>query len=82
MPSDVDICVSLDLDEVLEPGWRQEIERVWQPDTTRLWYYFDWGSNIKFKYNKINIKNNIKNNNKYLPQAKKKWRAYKTKCAK
>jgi tetratricopeptide (TPR) repeat protein len=53
VPSDVDVCISLDLDEVLEPGWREEIERVWKDDTTRLRYFFDWGCGIKFKYEKI-----------------------------
>jgi glycosyltransferase involved in cell wall biosynthesis len=53
VPADIDVCISLDLDEVLEPGWRQEIERVWQPETTNLWYLFDWGHGIKFPYHKI-----------------------------
>ena len=53
LPKDVDIIVSLDLDEVLEPGWRQEIERVWKEDTTRLRYKFDWGQGISFFYEKI-----------------------------
>jgi hypothetical protein len=56
VPSDVDVCVSLDLDEVLEPGWREEIERVWQPDTTRLRYKFDWGHGIRFYYEKIHAR--------------------------
>lgn len=54
VPSDVDICVSLDLDEVLQPGWREEIERVWVGGvTTRLRYGFDWGAGIVFQYEKI-----------------------------
>ena len=53
IPGDYDVCISLDLDEVLEPGWRQEIERVWQADTTRLRYKFDWGCGISFYYEKI-----------------------------
>jgi glycosyltransferase involved in cell wall biosynthesis len=53
IPGDADVCISLDLDEVLEPGWREEIERVWKDDTTRLRYFFDWGCGIKFKYEKI-----------------------------
>ena len=53
VPPDVDVCISLDLDEMMEPGWREEIERVWQPDTTRLRYYFDWGCGIRYKYEKI-----------------------------
>jgi glycosyltransferase involved in cell wall biosynthesis len=53
IPSDVDVCISLDLDEELQPGWREEIERVWQEDTTRLRYKFDWGAGIAFYYEKI-----------------------------
>jgi tetratricopeptide (TPR) repeat protein len=53
LPDDFDVCVSVDLDEVLQPGWRAEIERVWTADTTRLRYGFDWGAGIVFKYEKI-----------------------------
>ena len=53
IPADFDVCISLDLDEILEPGWREEIERVWQADTTRLRYKFDWGCGISFFYEKI-----------------------------
>jgi glycosyltransferase involved in cell wall biosynthesis len=53
IPGDFDVCISLDLDEVLEPGWRKEIERVWQDNTTRLRYKFDWGCGISFFYEKI-----------------------------
>lgn len=53
IPRDIDVCVSLDLDEELQEGWREEIERVWKDDTTRLRYKFDWGQGIAFFYEKI-----------------------------
>ena len=53
LPRDIDVCVSLDLDEELQPGWREEIERVWTQGTTRLRYGFDWGCGIIFSYEKI-----------------------------
>jgi SAM-dependent methyltransferase len=53
VPRDIDICVSIDMDEVLEPGWREEIERVWTEQTTRMRYKFDWGSGIQFFAEKI-----------------------------
>ena len=54
LPTDIDVVVSLDLDEVLQPGWREEIERVWiEGTTTRLRYGFDWGCGIVFMYEKI-----------------------------
>jgi glycosyltransferase involved in cell wall biosynthesis len=56
VPRDFDICISLDLDEVLEPGWREEIERVWEPNTTRLRYMYDWGCGLKFIYEKIHAR--------------------------
>jgi tetratricopeptide (TPR) repeat protein len=56
IPRDIDVCISLDLDEVMEPGWREEIERVWAADTTRLRYKFDWGCGISFYYEKIHAR--------------------------
>lgn len=53
IPANIDVCISLDLDEMLEPGWREEIESVWKNDTTRLRYKFDWGCGISFFYEKI-----------------------------
>ena len=50
---DVDVCVSLDLDEVLMPGWRAEIERVWTAQTTRLQYRYDWSQNHIFNATKV-----------------------------
>ncbi len=29
IPDDVDICVSLDLDDVIEKGWRMKLEKAW-----------------------------------------------------
>jgi glycosyltransferase involved in cell wall biosynthesis len=53
LPADIDVCISLDLDEVMEPGWREEIERLWKADTTRLRYKFDWSQGIVFYSDKI-----------------------------
>lgn len=56
VPKDIDVCISLDIDEVLQPGWREEIERVWVSGTTRLRYMFDWGAGIQFYYEKIHAR--------------------------
>lgn len=42
IPKDYDICVCLDLDEVLKEGWREEIEKSWDENTTRLRYTYNW----------------------------------------
>ena len=36
VPQDADVCVSLDMDEVLLPGWRSELEKKWEPDARIL----------------------------------------------
>ena len=33
IPADTDVCVCLDLDEVLQPGWREILEAAWTDDT-------------------------------------------------
>jgi tetratricopeptide (TPR) repeat protein len=46
VPADVDVCISVDLDEVMQPGWRQAVEAAWKPGTTRLKYRFDFGGGV------------------------------------
>jgi tetratricopeptide (TPR) repeat protein len=38
LPQDVDVCVSLDLDQTLSPGWRPLIEAAWAKGATQLYY--------------------------------------------
>jgi glycosyltransferase involved in cell wall biosynthesis len=44
IPSDIDICVSLDADEILMPGWRNELESL-PEDVTRPRYKYVWSWN-------------------------------------
>jgi glycosyltransferase involved in cell wall biosynthesis len=37
IPADADICLSMDMDEFLEPGWRPKLEAAWIPETTAVW---------------------------------------------
>jgi glycosyltransferase involved in cell wall biosynthesis len=53
IPDDADVCVCIDIDEVLEPGWRAEIERLWTPGTTRMRFLFDSGKHGTFIKDKI-----------------------------
>lgn len=39
---DVDICVSNDVDEVFEEGWRERLENKWETTHTRARYTFTW----------------------------------------
>lgn len=46
VPEDIDVCVCTDIDERFEPGWRAEIEKVWQKGkTTRGNYMYHWSLN-------------------------------------
>lgn len=42
VPADADLCLSIDLDEVLVPGWRRIVEDAWVPGTTILHYRYVW----------------------------------------
>lgn len=44
LPADIDMCIALDMDEVLVPGWREELEKV-SPKTTRPRYQYTWSWN-------------------------------------
>ncbi len=41
LPNDIDLCIALDMDEVLVPGWRQALEKI-KPETTRVRYKYTW----------------------------------------
>lgn len=42
IPDDFDICICLDLDEVLEKGWSKTIKSLWKDGLTRLRYVYNW----------------------------------------
>jgi len=42
IPDDVDYCIALDMDEVLLPGWREELEKALQQGWTRPRYQYTW----------------------------------------
>lgn len=45
LPEDVDVCIRLDLDERLQPGWREALEAAWTAETTKLRYPYVWNWN-------------------------------------
>lgn len=44
LPKDIDMCISLDMDEVLVPGWREHLEGI-NSETTRPRYKYTWSWN-------------------------------------
>lgn len=65
IPEDVDICVSLDLDDVIEYGWREHLENAWQDDTTRGLYIYNWSFNpdgtpaVQYTHQRIHARHNF-----------------------
>ena len=66
VPKDADICICTDLDEVFEEGWRQKLENIWQDDTTRLAYNYNWSLDengkplVNFYIEKIHSRHNYR----------------------
>lgn len=62
VPDDVDICVCTDLDEVFEEGWRECLEKAWQPDATMGKYLYNWRlkadntPDVQFNYFKVHAR--------------------------
>lgn len=42
IPEDIDYCIALDMDEVLLPGWKQELEKALKEGWTRPRYQYTW----------------------------------------
>ena len=66
VPEDTDICICLDLDEVLIPGWREILENIWDENTTRIQYTYNWRLDknnkpiVSFYADKIHSRKNYK----------------------
>lgn len=45
LPADIDYCIALDMDEVLLPGWREELEKAHEQGWTRPRYQYTWNWN-------------------------------------
>lgn len=45
IPEDVDICVAIDVDEVINVGWRETLEDAWQPNSCLGRYQYIWSFN-------------------------------------
>ena len=66
IPKDIDVCICLDIDEILMPEWRQALEKTWDNQTTRLRYVYNWSLDehdnprVSFYSDKIHSRNNYK----------------------
>lgn len=69
VPKDIDICLSIDLDEFLQPGWSNAIDKVWQErngDIKRIAYDYIWNwtedgkPDVRFYADKIHHRHGYK----------------------
>jgi tetratricopeptide (TPR) repeat protein len=42
VPDDIDLCIALDLDEILNPGWRAALDSEWRVGSNRGRYLYAW----------------------------------------
>jgi|694.fasta_scaffold00209_25 tetratricopeptide (TPR) repeat protein len=66
LPIDIDMCISLDMDEVITPNWRPLLEAAWQRGVTRPRYKHIWSWNddgtpgLEFSYDHIHTRKNYR----------------------
>jgi len=56
LPADVDVAIRLDLDEVIDTGWRAALEAAWTPQTTKLRYWYQWSDSVRFLSDRIHLR--------------------------
>ena len=63
---DIDICICMDLDEVIEEGWREKLDNIWNKSLSRLRYIYNWhfdekgNPDVTFYSEKIHSRNGYK----------------------
>lgn len=66
VPKDTDICICMDLDEVISNGWRKKLEELWKDGVNHLRYNYNWSHDkngnpkINFYIEKIHARNNFR----------------------
>ena len=66
VPEDFDICVCIDLDEVLNPGWRKTLDKIWKDGVNHLRYNYNWSHDdngnpkVNFYIEKIHARHGFK----------------------
>lgn len=62
LPADIDMCISLDMDEIITPNWRKPLEKAWKAGVTRPKYRHVWSWNgdgtpgLEFAYDHIHAR--------------------------
>jgi hypothetical protein len=56
LPATVDVCIRLDLDEVLVPGWRDALEAAWRPGVGRMRYWYSWSESVRWQADRVHAR--------------------------
>lgn len=66
IPADVDVVITMDMDERIQPGWREAVEKVWQPGVTTSGSYRyifarhpDGSVALEYWHNRIHTRDNF-----------------------
>ena len=67
VPLDADICVCIDIDEVISPNWREKLEEILEDEkVNHVRYIYNWSHDVNknpkvsFYYEKIHARKNFK----------------------
>jgi glycosyltransferase involved in cell wall biosynthesis len=66
IPLDIDMCISLDMDEIITPNWRKPLEKAWKKGVTRPIYKHIWSwkedgtPGLEFNYDHIHTRKNYR----------------------
>ena len=47
IPTDADVCCTMDMDRYLEPGWRPALEKAWAANTTALFNRVEYKASVQ-----------------------------------
>lgn len=65
IPEEYDICICLDLDEVMENGWKEKLLSIWNDNITRVKYTYNWSIKADGKPGTTFLLNKIHKNKYY-----------------
>ena len=54
--ADIDIAVPLHLDERLQPGWREELEKAWEAGGKQFTFMYEWGEGLTYRHDRIHAR--------------------------
>lgn len=57
VPNDLQVLLWLDIDEVLEPGWREHLEKAYDERVDQYSIWYNWGKGRRYFYDKFHANN-------------------------